>query len=89
MQKPELLLSVSLSGVENILLVRKDSNLLHIVLIMLHPKANMDLLFINNITQLSSSKNTNTLFKKQKTEVFNSQHCNSIINNVTKKRVLL
>lgn len=55
---------------------------------MLHPKVNMDLLLINNnITQLSSSKNTIILFKKQKTEVFNSQHCNSIINNATKKKI--
>lgn len=37
----------------------------------------MDLLLINNnITQLSSSKNTIILFKKQKTEVFN------LINNI-------
>lgn len=42
---------------------------------MLHPKANMDLLFINNnISQLSSNKNTIILFKKQKTEVFNLTH---------------
>lgn len=39
---------------------------------MLHSKGNADLLFINNnITQLSSSKNTMILFKKRKTEVFN------------------
>lgn len=37
----------------------------------------MDLLLINNnITQLSSSKNTIILFKKQETEVFN------LINNI-------